>query len=1393
MVWRRPGSNHRFFNGLLASSFVLAVLLLAGGCGAQVPNPNRSVHPAIADPAPGVFPESAPLLAVSDGVWNHGEGFPAVGLGEDWGGWFNVDDGTNLAATDVHEWVVPGIGSGWQPFSWVDNAPPYGSHPMRRFGGYLRRGGVATLPTTHPLYGALGQPYVDQGAFEAFAPTASYSPGQTILICIRTRATAGFPANHLNKRYEWRQIYRGIFSPDGLVRREKAGSRNSASFIGNTDLNDVDRPTLGYLADWGGNPDFYPIVAYPVLSVMHRSTTLNEQRHLQLVQAVKWLLQENNARNPLGAANRLSAQEIESRVVVCFAGGSNGGHQSHWAALRHPQIVHGCYAEVINPSIQRLYNQHDQFHLATRLSGSGFYGAVVRESDFLWWDQYLWSHGIEAHDISWPRLFASGQTYRPACFVVGDEDNTSNGTDWVGLASGSTWSDHGLVGSSSTFGSPANNTFGWMVADTACHQDLVVPTVDPYVGGPPQFGGTQTAQSLFSHAVNQRAAELINGQQAPAQPLVHQPRTAAQQMRGLDDPHEWFLGRPLGGLEPVDVNAVLKRDDAFFSNSQPGACGTMPGGREAMVIAGGKLYVGCTEGVVTCFEVDENHPTGRKPLVAVARSVKLGNDAFALAAGSGDFVYVGTRRHLYKLNPTTLAIAAGPVELPWEVAQPRHMVVDEVLTGSTGLEIVFHSIHGGLVFYRASDLTPVYEWTEPGIVDFEINAGLVAILSSRGVVANVSFTANGSGSYAASLEAVSRPIPAHLVAPSSPTVPGTADLPSQGVPEDLEMMRVNWGSFGNNLAAISLWSGDEDGRSVRAHWHSTLQAQQYLPNLAAVVDVATCSITQAGSVGDHALVLGQDAIWLYDQFQAQVGFKKLCFDSAWNYYSFAAQGHSMVVGELATHPGSPDYSEEVVVATNTGLFWMHVQDLVDPTGSITLPAGYQNEIASTGSQNTSVQPHTNMCLGAAYAISTEPQDGYLHVMDSRGNYWLVDSAGSVTLQDRENVRGVKKWSYLGSPIAPASINAPHLVHLPPVTPGAFVVPQYGDKLLTSPWCPVNTSVVVFETGATAHLGYNWFPRTLQHGFFAGFALFSHGGGVLSAGPNKQAWSWSASYDGQPWSNMFEGFEISQAGDVVGLWASTAATPSGGVNGAGFGDLCAYHNLRTQVSTTEVFNLQSVRPVRLSLGSSAGQEAIVLGCPGGRVRVLQPGQMRTPASGHAIGSVKQSDDFGYGGAALAVRHETSSGQDVVRIWFGTLGDNLRRPSGYSVGSSSLQDSELSAGAIHVMEWRPGSSGGTFTNVSTVQVYPTFGATRGIYGVVGLEVADLLPGFAGDELVVTTLSGDIIIYSADTMVEIWRDHVLGCAGMYNSIVVDDLDADGANELYVGGSWGVWRFFQ
>ncbi|MCA8978114.1 MAG: hypothetical protein KDC98_25530 [Planctomycetes bacterium] len=302
-----------------------------------MPNPTRSVHPGIADPVPGAaLHGTAPKLQYADGLWNNGEGFELAPVtpDADTGGWFDHDAGLGLTAADIN------LDQG----GWV--LQPYGN-PLRlstgtqaeRVSGYLRPAGLP-LPTWHPRYGNVG-PYVDQGAFEIFRPLGVPYSGQKVLIVIRCFATVQFPGVYdpalpmgQRRSVNWYNTYRGYFSPDGLVRDEFASvvtGNPVVDFQQNTDDDEVGRFLPDIIASWYFSSDqsvYYPIEAYPVLTVPGRQTELNEQRYLQMVQALMLLLLESTWRNPLGATNALTAQQIEDEVVVVFDGGSNGGTQS---------------------------------------------------------------------------------------------------------------------------------------------------------------------------------------------------------------------------------------------------------------------------------------------------------------------------------------------------------------------------------------------------------------------------------------------------------------------------------------------------------------------------------------------------------------------------------------------------------------------------------------------------------------------------------------------------------------------------------------------------------------------------------------------------------------------------------------------------------------------------------------------------------------------------------------------------------------------------------------------------------------------------------------------------------------------------------------------------------
>ena len=326
---------------------------------------------------------------------------------------------------------------------------------------------------------------------------------------------------------------------------------------------------------------------------------------------------------------------------------------------------------------------------------------------------------------------------------------------------------------------------------------------------------------------------------------------------------------------------------------------------------------------------------------------------------------------------------------------------------------------------------------------------------------------------------------------------------------------------------------------------------------------------------------------------------------------------------------------------------------------------------------------------------------------------------------------------------------------------------------------------------------NWATRALQLRFTDQFASFPTGGIVLKSVGGTEIWHWTfapAANDGSiafgQWGNLVQGMGLQPAGEIDGVWASSQELVS---------MKCEHHSFRSYSNDVLTISQQSIHAEKLSSGATA----VVLGCPGGRIRVLLPGSMRTHDSTiHGHGDMYSlPEDLGVGCSALAVRKEPDP-SDKLNIWFGTHVSPDVRPMSYHNSTAALNPNEVSSGCIHVVTWDP-----TATSPPSYGFSPIFGSTplqpttanpRGASSVVGMLVEDLLPetlhlDYAGDELIVCTLTGDIIIYSADSMIERWRTHVHGTVGNYNSIQVADLNSDGKKELYLAGSHGLWKFIQ
>lgn len=1337
---------------LLIGSGVLTTPLLA------------QVHPYIAPfqqayetsgTTPPTVHGNSPLFNYRDGLWNNGEGFAASSAPDaDFGGWRGLDNGTGVTLADVREYPYPSsspYSAGWHSYTHIEEITSNGPQSMYRWVGYLRPAGMPDAHgSDHPDPAVRNVPanqsvvWANDAAFELFVPTVPRN-GRPVILVVGIIATFGIPDQGTQSRL----IYPGIGGPDGLMR---ARPTNAALWYQN--LGDPQQRAVGpyvvarYQVQDAGYPPFYPVVLAGVPPVIGRQTELVHQRVMQMAHAAKLML-GSAAHVPPGFGDPIDLNSIK----VVLVGGSNGGHQALWALQDQQDKIHGVFSAAINPSIQRLYSEQEVAYTLGHLSGANISGAQLSAHEAKDWQHWAWQRGRQIRDFSIMGQTLLGRMTRPVCCYVGDEDVTSTGTDWVRLLAGGAYP---ASGSGLTAGA---NHLAFAIADKRCHDGGTVnnPCGSPFFGYP---------STVYEHELLFDVCAQVHASSATATPVAPMPATGSFD-RDFDDPSEWAFARQ---WTPPPAGGELLEDTTFFQTAQPGFAGTQLGRQESMIISGGRIYVGGTEGVVTEFEIDPADPV-RRPLRASRRAQPrspsgtllqqgdpLGHAAFGLVKTSTGFV-VGTRRHLIRLNSTMQEL--GRVALGWEQAKPYRLRVGEIFSQWPGSEIVCVSDHGGLLVFSDS-LAQSFEYREPGIKDVVLagvsypSAGTqsktaLSLLSERGVAANITLHDPGSSppsGFMAELQAASAPI--------------------HEQPMDMEVQDIG----GAKYLIVATITGSPERYVLRSYEPSTMNLvwQREYPTfggsapLSGASDLATISVDpqQVGGddavPGEHIVLLMGDAI----QFHDESGFQTVRRDlGGQNGYPMARQASAIAVGELSTGgPGGP-YEQEIAIATQTGhVVWFHANELV-ATGA--LPATLQIGQA--------VQPRTNQALSCTWCMARRGSNSFLHVLDQSGLLWQVQGTGAISLL---------AWNDLASgTVAWADVPAP----AGPTQSGQFFwspsqTSQITGAVLFTTKQPENERIVVYEPNvlSSGPGSMNWKGTYLGLRYFENFALFGRGGGARvrsNGGYELHAWAESG------WGEHLLGHvvdPVNSAYQMSAAWSSTGLEPT---LGGPWATNPGYLHIRNVNPGFAYTSFSAVRPFEVG-----GVSYVAVGCPGGRVRIVRPGTTNPAVPMGAI--VAESADFGHGGGAMAVR---VSG-NTVDIFFGTLTHHTPR-GGYP---SALPDGEVLTGSVHWLRWTGPSSSG-IPLVTQLELPPS-SADRGGFGVCGICLADVLdnPTIA-DELIVSTLGGDFAVFDVDssgTLAPRYRSWASGGVGLHNSINATNLGASGPPAIYCAGSLGVrkWR---
>src|SRR5690606_11027884 len=384
-----------------------------------------------------------------------------------------------------------------------------------------------------------------------------------------------------------------------------------------------------------------------------------------------------------------------------------------------------------------------------------------------------------------------------------------------------------------------------------------------------------------------------------------------------------------------------------------------------------------------------------------------------LGGSGGDFLYVGTERAIHKVNATTMALVSStPLEI--EDSGPRHLRIVDV-TGDASNELVFHTLHGGLVVMDAN-LAVTHRLAEPGIIDYAVETDTppiekhtrpIWLHSQRGHVVKVVLGAGGGRLLGASAPVIGDPY-------------GMVRLPSGRV------LVLQTQSFEPNLVVVP--PGDPDPPPFFFGFKLPEFSKDLGPELGNMTVHSERFVEQEDplgfGLGDDIELLGSDVVVLHHDRLYRVTPGSLGELTGLVLPDFHAATYALdiAVGEIDPSSSGP----EVVIATEGG------QLVYFPVSHITsgvLPA------------RTQVHEWTSGAVTATWGLAVDEAGGHLYGVDHVSRLWHIDLAtGAVPHQEDLTLAQLPPARPLEKPLRGLGWIPPLENSLGP-TPFRFMAPQ----------------------------------------------------------------------------------------------------------------------------------------------------------------------------------------------------------------------------------------------------------------------------------------------------------------------------------------------------------------
>ena len=1111
-------------------------------------------------------------------------------------------------------------------------------------------------------------------------------------------------------------------------------------------------------------------------------------------------------------------------TFCCMVGGGSFGSLTSQALIvAYPAEFHGAFGNVFGSGPHRVLA--DQFNFDYVAQKPGFYhvGGAYHPGDTLAWgtafrfiDQSPGSKGWSYFDLSPFVRKRQGQLHRPIVLYEPDEDTIGHGTDFLPLITG-------IRGHVPRRTSTSQPYIAYTSVDTRCHDAGFFTT--PVNGIANAFDPIDAMMELAP-----LAWDSWNANPSPVQPPI-----LADD--GSEDAYAWALDR-VWDADPTESSDPLVLDVNFGNGGRTAGQGMSLGLDESLRVAsvGGvqSIFVGSADGVVTRFVLDTNASSANYlELVVAAQSQPLGYGAFALAIGefvgshSGPEVAVGTKQHLFVLDAATLSVLPGRVlELPYEYTRPRRMQIGNVFDHFEydGEEVAFTSLLGHLVVMAGDNFGTMTDLGEPGIADFAILDGQsysgfsetmsavpITLLSQRGHLANITLNdvsdptsrnphpaklhcwTEGQEGGPADLEYVTSPtgLPVVVAAFWTPGRYGHPSLP------DVMSVRV---FDANTLMPASLGQHGMPPQLGRAQFTTPIAG-------APVLDIAPVHAAGgSGPLAGFVVLTGPQIAWFPIGPGAATGqLHGYILDG----FPPAARALAVTTADLMSRVGGEQFREEIILTTLSGhVVWFHLEDMIAYTipiaGSAYLTLPGTNRPQQPGTTNL---PYTNRTLCGAWGMLAHDEGNgtKLFAGDQAGALWELELVAGVTtfrgdvrdgtpsptgVTELNVVAPVRDLVFLGNVAVPPGPN--------PSDPDRrrfdTIPPSSKWWLETAPWQDIYNDILAPGWLRRVPVGDPIEP-TLP--VLDGFVPLLGSGDLQNFGLNetnatRQLQWWGGELG--TYTNLIQGL-YGDASSVIESWYSTkgftvTAPPQPSWYGRSTGDCKDLRNVIPATTSPATHQMQSLR-----LAVDDTGPIIVASTPGGRIVILEGGRIGTGDYGKILWNFQDgTPDDGNGAMALAVRSNSTGDVD---IFVGIVTTHLD-PVPFQTGNPGKL-----TGGIRWLRWNrpPDTEAGLNTVGGFRHLDPTDSSgadPRGGFGVCGLAVGDLLPSNPGDELIATTLEGDLFIFAApqsggdlSTATPLFRTWVPGALGVCNSIVIQDDGSGGPPELYVGGSQGIWKW--